>query len=50
MKNKARGKNIVEEPNPANAPITSDIKATMKNNISSNMIQDFSKNQNSPNP
>jgi hypothetical protein len=33
----------VDEPNPATAPITSDKKATMKNNISSNMIQDFSK-------
>jgi hypothetical protein len=32
----------VEEPNPAIAPTTSDMKATMKNNISSNMIQDFS--------
>jgi hypothetical protein len=32
----------VEEPNPAIAPITSDIKATTKNNISSNMIQDLS--------
>jgi hypothetical protein len=30
----------VEEPNPAVAPITSDTKATMKNNMSSpNMIQ-----------
>lgn len=44
-KNKARGKNIVDEPNPATAPITSDKKATMKNNISSNMIQDFSKSE-----
>ena len=33
----------MDEPNPATAPITSDKKATMKNNISSNMIQDFSK-------
>ena len=33
----------MDEPNPATAPITSDMKATMKNNISSNMIQDFSK-------
>jgi hypothetical protein len=29
----------VEEPNPAIAPITSDKKATMKNNISSNRIK-----------
>jgi hypothetical protein len=36
----------VEEPNPAIAPMTSDTKATMKNNISSNMIQYSSSNQN----
>jgi hypothetical protein len=29
-KNKARGRNIVEDPNPATVPTTSDIKATMK--------------------
>jgi hypothetical protein len=34
-KNNARGKNIVEEPNPTIAPITSDTKVMMKNNISS---------------
>jgi hypothetical protein len=31
-KNNAKGKKIVEEPNPATAPITSDIKAIRKNN------------------
>ena len=40
-KNKARGKKIVEEPNPAIAPIASDTKATTKNNMFSNMIQYF---------
>lgn len=33
-KNKARGKNIVEEPNPTIVPITSAMKAEMKNNNS----------------
>jgi hypothetical protein len=32
-KNKAKGKNIVKEPNPAMAPMISDTKATMKNNV-----------------
>ena len=31
-KNNAKGKKMVEEPNPATAPITSDIKAIRKNN------------------
>lgn len=37
-KNNAKGKKMVEEPNPAMAPITSDIKAIRKNinNVGSN--------------
>jgi hypothetical protein len=37
-KNSANGKNIVEESKPAIAPIISEMKATTKNKISSNII------------
>ena len=40
-KNNAKGKKMVEEPNPSTAPITSNIKAIRKNNNDAGLTQTF---------